>query len=270
MALNHLLLKDCIKVITALFHQPTKWRFLYLSMAVFLLSSKNTLAFSEPYLNPVIAFDAGINTSFDVGTSQNFPAADTNSQFYDYTANTSRQSVGLAGIFLGYEWEWRTPWLIQTGISYHQSSAFTAKGTLTQGLDTASQDTYQYQYDILVRQLLIESKWLYTIQQYHPYVLAGAGVAFNTASDYTTTVPTESNLTAEYQNYTTTSFSYALGFGVDTDLSDHVRLGLGYRFTDLGKAQLGNATYNGIPVAGGFGQTHLYAQQLLAQLTYIF
>ena len=168
MALNHLLLKDCIKVITALFHQPTKWRFLYLSMAVFLLSSKNTLAFSEPYLNPVIAFDAGINTSFDVGTSQNFPAADTNSQFYDYTANTSRQSVGLAGIFLGYEWEWRTPWLIQTGISYHQSSAFTAKGTLTQGLDTASQDTYQYQYDILVRQLLIESKWLYTIQQYHP------------------------------------------------------------------------------------------------------
>ena len=255
-------------MIAVLFHQPTKWRFY--SLSICLLLSVNSDALSMQDLFPVIALDAGVSTSFDVGTSQNFPATDTNSQFYDYAANTSRQSVGLAGIFLGFESRTPTPWLIQTGVSYHQSNAFTAQGTLTQGLDTASQDTYNYQYDILVRQLLLESKWLYTMNQYHPYVLAAAGVAFNTASNYTTTVPADINLTSDYQNHTSTSFSYALGFGLDTELSDHVRLGLGYRFTDLGRAQLGNATYNAIPVTGGLGQTHLYAQQLLAQVSYIF
>lgn len=239
-------------------------------VSIGLLLTQNSHAFSGQNFSPIVALDAGVSTSFDVGTSQNFSAANADSQFYDYAANTSRQSVGTAGIFLGYEW--RAPWcgLVQTGVSYHQSSAFTAQGTLTQGLDAASQDTYQYQYNILTRQLLLESKWLYTIKQYHPYVLAGAGVSFNTSSNYTTTVPADINYTAEYQNHTVTSFSYAVGFGVDTDLSAHTRLGLGYRFTDLGRAQLGNATYNGIPVTGGLGQTHLYAHQLLAQVSYIF
>jgi len=61
-----------------------------------------------------------------------------------------------------------------------------------------------------------------------------------------------------------------VGTGVDVDIIDHLRLGLGYRFTDFGAADLGNASYNGAPVSGTLTQSNLYANEFLAQLTWLF
>ena len=49
-----------------------------------------------------------------------------------------------------------------------------------------------------------------------------------------------------------------------------MRLGVGYRFASLGKAQLGSALIDVTPVAGTFSQSHLYTNEALVQLTWIF
>ena len=131
--------------------------------------------------------------------------------------------------------------------------------------------TYTYSYSISSQQLLLETKLLNTsFGPYHPYVLAGAGVAFNQASDYQTSVPYSQSFTRMYQDNSNTSFSYALGTGLDMDLTEQVRLGVGYRFTDLGRVRLGDASIDGTPVGGTLAQRHLYAHELLAEVTWLF
>lgn len=69
-----------------------------------------------------------------------------------------------------------------------------------------------------------------------------------------------------YANNTVTAFSYAVGAGFDYNLNSSLQLGLGYRFSDLGKAQLGQATIDTTQVPGTLGLTHIYNNELLAQL----
>lgn len=66
-----------------------------------------------------------------------------------------------------------------------------------------------------------------------------------------------------------TAFSYAIGIGIDADLSSHVRIGAGYRFSDLGQIKLGNATIDTTSASGTLSQAHLYTNEILAQLTFM-
>ncbi len=191
-------------------------------------------------------------------------------EFYHYSTNHPSQTSGLMDIFLGAEWSWRPNWAIQTGVDYSQASPFSAKGTFVQGADAESADSYTYHYGTLTRQLLIEGKLFYTVKKhFHPYILAGLGATFNKAYHYYTNVPPFLTFTRMYANNSTTSFSYAAGIGIDTDIHRNLRIGIGYRFVDLGQVKLGNARIDTTNVSGTLSQSHLYANEILAQVTFV-
>ena len=222
--------------------------------------------------HPVIAIGAGTSTSSDVGKSQNFPIQNpATDEFYNYSANHLTQTSGFFDGFLGAEWNIYPGWALQAGIDYNQATSFSAKGTLLQGADAGSADSYAYHYSVLTKQLLMEGKLLYPIyKHYYPYLLGGLGVAFNKAYHYYTNVPPLLSFTRTYATHSTTSFSYAVGIGIDTDVTQNMRLGIGYRFADLGQVALGNATIDTSSASGTLSQQHLYTNEVLAQVTWVF
>lgn len=223
---------------------------------------------------PVIAIGAGVINATQLGESQYFPIENTvTDSFYRYSPNNSQKTQGIGDAFLGIEWGLgQTSAALQLGIGYAQTlSPMTVKGTLVQGADVASQSTFQYQYDVTIRQLLLEGKLLGTIAcYYHPYIFAGAGSAFNRTSSFSTTVPPFLTFTRQYTSNTATTFTYAVGFGVDMDIDQVFRIGIGYRYSEFGKLDLGNANIDGTPVSGTLTQSNIYTNEVLMQITYAF
>ncbi len=222
--------------------------------------------------HPIFSLGAGASISSNVGESKNFPIQNPmTDEFYNYSANHSSQTSPFIDLYLAAEWNLDPYWMFQGGVAYNQTSPFAAKGTFLQGADIESSDSYTYQYGILSRRLLLDGKLLYLIKEhFHAYVLVGFGAAFNDAYSYSTDVPPFLTFTRTYSNHSTTAFSYEMGGGVDADITDQLRLGIGYRFADLGKAQLGSATIDSTSVSGTLSQSHLYTNELLAQMTWLF
>lgn len=240
--------------------------------ATFFLTTSFCVASQNSYdtkkIRPLVTLSGGEVFSSHVGQSQTFPEIE--GSFYSYSANNANQSRGLYGSFIGAEWGFNPCWALQFGVGYYQASAFTARGLLTQGPDAGSSDIYNYQYNITSRQLLAESKLLFNWhERYHPYALMGLGEAFNKASSYQTTVPPFLTFTPMFNSHTTKSFTYAVGLGLDVDVVRHVRAGLGYRFTDLGKVNLGAGSIDTTSIGNSLTQNHMCANEVLAQLTFI-
>ncbi len=225
----------------------------------------------EKTWHTVIAIGAGTSTTNTVGQSQSFPINNAiTSEFYIYSAYRPTQTSTLGDLFIGAEWQLTPYWLIQGGLDYSGTAAFSAKGTLIQGADAVSADIYNYSYNVLARQLMAEGKLLYIFRQiYHPYVLVGLGSSFNRGYNFQTSVPPFLAFTRQYQDYYNYSLTYSLGFGLDVDVYHNLRLGLGYRFADLGQSNLGYATIDTTRVYGVLTQNHIYTNQVLAQLTWV-
>ena len=224
----------------------------------------------EIKLRPIAAVAYGASSSTDIGESQYIPITNpVEDQYYDYSADYKRQTTGLVDVFAGAEWTPYPDWLAQAGFDYNQAAPFTAKGMVTQG-DYSETDTYPYHYTITTHSFLVLAKVLYTIKdRFHPYILGGLGASFNKAYDYDATVPPTLTFTRMYKDGAGTYFSYAVGLGIDADINSHMRVGVGYRFADLGQVKLGQTMIDTSVVSGTRFQSHLYSNQLLAQLTLI-
>ncbi len=220
---------------------------------------------------PIVSIGSGAALSSGLGQSKTFPILNpVTDQFFVYSPKNSTQTVGVFDGFAGVEWAFQPNWSLQMGFDYNQAWNFAAEGTLLQGADAQSADQYTYQYSVLTRQLLAEGKLLYRFKdRYLPYILLGLGAALNDATDYETNVPPFLTFTRQYKNHTQTSFTYTVGIGMDVDILDHLRLGLGYRFADFGQISLGNATIDTSKVNGTLSQTHLYVSEILAQITWV-
>ena len=220
---------------------------------------------------PVVALGAGTSTTNTVGQSQTFPVTDpATTEFFQYQAYRPSQTSSLGNLFIGAQWQLTHNWFIQGGLDYTGIAAYSAKGTLTQGADAISADVYNYSYNVLPRQLMAAGKLLYSFKQiYHPYFFAGIGSSFNKAYNFKTSVPPFLTFTRQYDDYWNYSFTYSLGVGMDVDVTRNMRLGLGYRFADLGAASFSYATINNVKVTGSLSQSHIYTNQLLAQLTWV-
>ncbi|SRR5579883_338522 len=220
---------------------------------------------------PILTLGGGSAFATDVGQSQNFPIVDpATDEFYNYAASSNTQTATFYQGFIGAERPLCSNGLIQLGLEYNQVAPFTAKGILTQGVDVPSENSYNYSYNVIPRQLLVETKLLYTLQQIvHPYFLVGLGISLNKAYSYGTDAPPLLTFTRMYANHSNTAFSYALGLGVDADVCPHVRVGAGYRFSDYGPVKLGNATIDTSNVAGTLTQSHLYINEILAEISLI-
>ena len=210
----------------------------------------------------------------NLGASGYFPAENaTINEYYSYTATTAAATKGLFDLSFAGEVEIQNGLLMQLGVGYTQSNSFTAQGNFIQGVDAQSQNSYTYKYKILPKQLLAQAKLLVlgnSEQKFHPYIIGGVGAAQNHVYNYSTDVPYTLTFTRSYESTTQTSMSFIIGGGVEFDIHEQVRLGFGYRYTGLGKATLGDATIDGVPVSGTLTQSNLNANQILSQLTFIF
>lgn len=222
----------------------------------------NTLSHSKP----VFTFSAGAS-SIQAGKSQSFAPLDECR--YTYIPKRSNSTNMLWGGFIGSELK-RTPsWLLISGLGYYQPNSLIKKGSLIQGADPASNDTYSYSYQTQTQQLLAEGKLYWVTQEtIQPFLQIGIGAAFNKLSDYQTNVPPFLEFTPFFSNHSQTNFTYTIGSGIDISLSKSFRLGVAYRFTDLGLAKTGSAQIDGIPISSTLKQSHLIANQILTQFTY--
>ena len=233
---------------------------------LFALQQANAAAFV-----PVISLGTGLGIYGNLGRSQSFPILNPiTDEYYDYTPQTESQSNAIYDFFIGGEWRWQH-WGVQPGIGYSQIGIpYQVTGNFLQGADAQSSDTYQYQYKVSSKQLMAEAKLFYTYKKYwNPYLFLGVGEAFNAAYGYMTTVPPFLTFTREYQDKRINAFSYALGVGLDINLSRRVRFGFGYRYVNAGKSQLGPATIDGTSVSGTLNQKTIYTNEVLAQLSFL-
>lgn len=181
--------------------------------------------------------------------SANFSQSNTNisfiTPFYNtYVDTNSHDAEWVGGFFLGGNFTFNSLWSSQVGVSYYQNSAFAARGDVYQFGDSTS-NNLGYTYDITSRRVLLESKWLYTIRKkFHPYIDLGVGEAFNAADNYDEHPYTSdaSPMSEPFADHTSRNFTYIAGLGIDVDMGKRVRMGVGYRYVDLGKANLGTSS----------------------------
>lgn len=221
---------------------------------------------------PLIGIESGVLITSEAGKSKTFPASQSGSQeFYKYTSHHHSQTKAFYGGFVGLEWQGSPCWNIQFTVNYNQADPFKVKGELTQGIDVQSQNTYDYRYKVLVRQLLVGAKFSYvTSWCLRPYILAAVGSSFNKAYSFSTDVPENLTFTRQFKNHTTSDFTYAIGGGVDFEITNCLWAGIGYRFTNLGRASLGSAVIDDTSVSGTLSQSNFYASALFGQLTLVF
>ncbi len=205
-----------------------------------------------------------------LGQSQSFTDDAT---LYSYSPNTSNQFKALWGASVGEEFQFYPDWAVEMGIAYYQTAAFEPKGTVTQGVDPASSNTYHYQYSVTPRQYLLETKFLADLMNgFHPYLTLGVGASFNSVNGYNVTVHSPfpfSTFTPKYASNTNINFSYAVGVGVDYDVVKFARLGIGYRYGWFGNANTGDGEINTVDISKSLKQNNLGVSMGLVQLTFL-
>ncbi len=226
--------------------------------------------FNHSIWHPMLTLTAGAAFNSDAGHSQNFPATDEIFSFFNYAANNTHQTLAIFGGFVGAEFLLHPKWDLQAGLAYYQPSTFHTNGIVTQGIDPDSENLYTYKYAIQSRQLLAESKLLYHCRYFHPYLSAGIGAAWNRSQSFAVNIqPPFTTLSNQFNNNTMTSFTYSVGLGLDVDMTKQARIGIGYRFADLGKSKTGNGIIDDVITQNTLSQSHLYTHEILAQLTFI-
>ena len=236
-----------------------------------ILFFESNILFSSPsttliHPHPVFTFTTGASISL-LGQSQSFAPLDLCS--YHYKSNGSNTTM-LWGGFIGSEIKHSASWRLVAGLGYYQPNLLSTIGTLTQGADEASSDTYSYNYKTRSQQVLAEGKFYWIAEEkIQPFLMVGIGATFNKTSDYQTSVPPFLEFTPAFSNHAQTNFTYAIGPGIDIGISKSLRIGVAYRFTDLGAANTGTAQIDGILISNTLNQSHLFTNQILAQFTYI-
>lgn len=207
--------------------------------------------------------------------SQTYVSTDDN-QFI-YHEQNSNDVAGVFGVAVGKEYALPTNFLVQASLQYTLWTNVSIDANHSVGITPNTSTLYDYHYRLTGRQLLLTAKGLTTVKKiFHPYIMLGMGPAFNTMYDYdfTTNESGSLNATPAFSDNTQASFSYAAGLGMDSDVNEHVRLGIGYQFSDLGNTSLvdGKIHVGSAALAAPFTLTlpHVYVNQVNVQLSYIF
>lgn len=220
------------------------------------------------WLHPVFSLQAGASLE-NINQDQTLSPVDLCS--YHYKSDLSNSQF-LGGFFIGSEIPLpnTSSWVLVGGLEYNSISQFKINGNLVQGADSVSADTYNYNYKLQSNQLLAIGKIYWNIKpRIHPFALLGLGGSNNRMHAFSTNVPPFYEFTPQYSHHSETSFSYAIGAGIDFNLNNNWRLGVAYQFTDLGEIKSSGGQIDTIHFSNTLHQSHLYANQVFASLTYI-
>jgi opacity protein-like surface antigen len=225
-------------------------------------------AFQIPPLQTILSFAVGPSL-VKSGNAQTLNLPDSSISYFHPRHPVQVQT--LYNAFLGVVYQFLPKWALQAGISYTQPSTFTIEGIEAQ--NTSSRN-YDFNYNVAARQLLVEGHIVYDYGILHPYFSFGMGPSFNSAYLYQSFPPPGTSNSPTFMNDNNMAFSFALGFGVDVDVMKSVRLGLGYKFSDFGRADLGQGTQftgtiNQAYLSRTIEQNNLYSNALLAQITIV-
>jgi opacity protein-like surface antigen len=216
-------------------------------------------------IHPVIGVGAGADRA-NLNLSQNITIF---APFQNaYLSGLTNDTEQFGGVFVGLESEFYPAWMWQTDLSFYQTSSLNASGDVLQFTDPAF-DNFRFNFQIQSRRYLVESKLMHIVREhYYPYLTLGLGEAVNKAYGYKETPFSSADVPMgePFGNHTLHSFTYQVGLGIDMDVYPHVRLGLGYRFVNLGRAALSPSPLQDGPEILSFN--NLYTNELLAQLTY--
>ena len=187
-----------------------------------------------------------------------------------YTNNSSTATVADAGGFVGVERVLSDYLAVQLGVAGYVDAQISTEGDVWQ-FAVPLFDTLSYSYNIHHSRVMFSSKLLTTVPRYqtiHPYFSWELGTAYNRANNYQEQPlsPLAVPMTP-FANHTQSSFAWGLGVGVDYNLNQHVRAGVGYQFADLGAVSLGVTPAEGTTQT--LGLSHLYTNQLRFQLTFL-
>jgi opacity protein-like surface antigen len=231
--------------------------------------------------HPVISVFGGVAGVTVKGDKQTFEGTDEDKFVYHGERNTN--TTGFVGVFLGAEHQLSLQnFFIQAGIEYGYFGAGNTKGEHRVGIEPETSTFYRYSWSFQTQQVLAVGKLYTTVQSpikplpmIYPYVSLGLGAAFNDSKNYRA-VTHESgsiNVTPIFKNNSQTMFSYNVGLGVETPVNQHVRIGVGYRFSDFGTAALGKGTvvFNQYraPTEFSLHANNVYANQFIAQISYV-
>jgi opacity protein-like surface antigen len=206
---------------------------------------------------PVLSLSAGATFTHDDGKTQSIVDPVTHAPVV-FNAHRKDLTNAIVGGFAGSEMFVRPDWHIQLGFGYNQPTAFEDRGTITPG-------GYAYSYSVKAHQALIAGKLLYNcLGRFHPYFAGGFGVSFLDAYDFT-----DPRYGARIEDHSNTSWTWNVGAGVDYNLTPAWRLGVGYRYNDFGRVDLGNAIFGGIKTSSTLKQNHFTASEVLGEISYI-
>jgi opacity protein-like surface antigen len=156
-----------------------------------------------------------------------------------YGAATTKSGLHLLGLTLGYLLT-PIPKLTQLqsiiGVGLYQST-MKYHGTEIPAINYGGGDSLNYSYDDKSTALVLESKWLYNLKGWQPYVLIGLGLSNNRLANYSE-VPTNPAGTAApiapYNDHSSQSFAYELALGVQKKIDQHFQLSADLRDLSYG------------------------------------
>lgn len=156
----------------------------------------------------------------------------------------------------------------QFGLALATASSAKFRGVIWDDSE-AQFDNYAYQYKIQHSYLALKGKILSDLTMtLKPWISGSVGLGLNRAYSYQN-IPLiyEALPRPNFGSHTQTTFSYALGAGVQRILDDHWQIGLGYDFSYWGKSTLNGSSEQTVP--SRIALSHIYTNGVLFNLTYL-
>lgn len=197
-----------------------------------------------------------------------------NDRYTNHNVGTTA-SLALQG---GYQWAFNHAWLpfFSLGASYNYMAPVKVTGKVDQ-YSLPEFENYNYQYKIQSQMFLAFTKLdLYRWRNLMPFLLAGAGVSLNNASNYVEqAVPdVTARVSPGFKGSTNTFFSFVLGAGFDFFVQEDLLLSLQYEYAHQGYAQTGPGVDLDLLTDTNYSTDHLKTKltsnSVLFSLIYLF
>ncbi len=196
----------------------------------------------------------------------------------DTMHNTNVDASGLLALEGGYQWIHNNKWLpfYSLALSYMYGFPARVNGQVEQ-YSLPEFTNYNYQFKIKTQTLLAEFKAdIYQWQRWMPFLLAGAGVSFNNAGNYTEQPLSgvTPRVSPGFSNHTTSWFSYTVGAGLDYIIQKNIWMSLIYQYNNLGQVQTGTGVDATTLTDTNYDtdrlKTHIKSNTVMLSVTYLF
>ena len=184
-----------------------------------------------------------------------------------YTADNNTSVIAAGELFFGMQHTLNALFQGQIGLAIATVSNVTFSGTIWDDANP-NLNNYTYTYTVQHSHLAVKGKLLMDLgHALSPYISASVGAGYNQARNFIIT-PSNSGSVAPpgFLSHTQTNLTYTLGIGMQTEITNHWQVGVGYEFANWGKNNLAAAP--GQTLGQGLALNHFYTQQMQFSLSY--